>query len=319
MYARYVELAPMKNQEAQTIKASLMQHWVYRHGKPRTALSDQAKNIDGEVMRNLCNALEIEKKHSSPYHPEGDGMAERAIQTIKSMLRCVLEEEDVSVYKWPDALQQVAFLFNASSCISTGMSPYEVMYGDKPDLPITIMTSSYENDARINRREYCEELKCKLESTWNEVGQKMKVEKEKRAMYYNQGKQNKPAEKGDLVYIKDNARSHCLAPKFVGPFEVLWRRGPNIKVKLHENKEKVVHLNNCKIVKDSNYEIYADTAEPTTVMPSNDQFLTEDDAGVPDGNAFDAGDEAEELELSIAVHTTAAYTARPVWRELKYK
>ena len=191
------------------------------------------------------------------------------------------------------------------------MSPYEVMYGDKPDLPITIMTSSYENDARINRREYCEELKCKLESTWNEVGQKMKVEKEKRAMYYNQGKQNKPAEKGDLVYIKDNARSHCLAPKFVGPFEVLWRRGPNVKVKLHENKEKVVHLNNCKIVKDSNYEIYADTAEPTTVMPSNDQFLTEDDAGVPDGNAFDAGDEAEELELSIAARRTPRQRTQP--------
>ena len=75
MFSRYVELVPMKNQEAPTIKAALMQNWIYRHGLFNTALSDQAKNIDGETMKQLCVALNVSKKHSSPYHPEGDGMA----------------------------------------------------------------------------------------------------------------------------------------------------------------------------------------------------------------------------------------------------
>ena len=143
MFSRYVELVPMKNQEAPTIKAALMQNWIYRHGLFSTALSDQAKNIDGETKRRLCNALNVSKKHSSPYHPEGDGMAERAIQTVKSMLRCVLDEEDVSAYRWPDLLQQVAFLFNASVGVSTGTSPFEIMYGYKPELPLTLMRNSH--------------------------------------------------------------------------------------------------------------------------------------------------------------------------------
>ena len=93
-------------------------------------------------------------------------MAERAIETVKTTIRCVLQEENVSKYRWPDVLQQVAFLFNASKCSSTGLTPYEVMYGEKPVLPLTIMQSSTEGTTTIKEREYVEELKAKLEDTW---------------------------------------------------------------------------------------------------------------------------------------------------------
>ena len=253
MYSRYIELIPMANQEAITLKVSLLQNWIYRHGKPKVALSDQAKNVDGEVMRKLCESLEIDKKHSSPYHPEGDGMAERAIQTVKSLLRCVLEEEEVSVYKWPDLLQQVAFVFNASTSVSTGKSPHEVMYGDAPNLPLTIMTNSHEGDTRLNTKTYCEELRCRLDQIWREVGDRLQVQKQKQAEYYNTGKKDKVVDKGDLVYIKDLTRANCLSPKFVGPFKVMWRKGPNVKVMLSANKEKVIHLNNCKVITESQF------------------------------------------------------------------
>ena len=254
MYSRYIELVPMVNQEAVTLKASLMQNWVYRHGKPKVALSDQAQNIDVEVMRGMCEALNIRKMHSSPYHPEGDGIAERAIQSVKSLLRCALEESDVSVYKWPDLLQQVAFVFNASISVGTGKSPYEVMYGDTPELPLTIMTNSHEKTPTVNTKTYCEELKSKLETIWKDVSQEISRQKKSQAQYYNEGKKEKPVEEGDYVYVKDNARPHCLSPKYVGPYKVLWKKGANVKIQLNDNKNKVIHLNNCKIVKESKYE-----------------------------------------------------------------
>ena len=112
MYLQYIEIAPMKDQEAPTRKAALLQHWIYRHGKFQTALSDQARNVDGNTVRKLCEQLSIEKKHSSLYHPDGDAMAERAIETVKTTIQCVLQEENVSKYRWPDVLQQEAFQFN---------------------------------------------------------------------------------------------------------------------------------------------------------------------------------------------------------------
>ena len=221
MFSRYVELVPMKNQEAPTIKAALMQNWIYRHGLFNTALSDKAKNIDGETIKQLCVALNVSKKHSSPYHPEGDGMAERAIQTVKSMLRCVSDEKDVSAYRWPDLLQQVAFLFNSSLGVSTGASPFEIMYGYKPELPPTIMRNSYEPDAKVSSKTFVEELRNKLSGTWKAVGETIEKEKEKRNHYYNRNTRDILAEEGDFVYLKDHARSHSLSPKFKGPYRIL--------------------------------------------------------------------------------------------------
>ena len=38
---------------------------------PKGLLTYQAHNIDGTAIRALCEELRIEKRHSSPYHPQG--------------------------------------------------------------------------------------------------------------------------------------------------------------------------------------------------------------------------------------------------------
>ena len=81
----------MKDQHATTIKSAIHDAWVHCHG--RHAVSDQAWNVDGEVMNELCEQLGIKKRRSSPYHLEGDGQAERSVQTVKALIRCVCAEE----------------------------------------------------------------------------------------------------------------------------------------------------------------------------------------------------------------------------------
>ena len=75
----------MKNQEARTIKDALINQWIYRYGNPKIAVSDQAKNIDGEVVNALRTELGIEKRRSSPHHPEGEGQAEHSVQMVKTI------------------------------------------------------------------------------------------------------------------------------------------------------------------------------------------------------------------------------------------
>ena len=271
MYSRYIEIAPMKDREAPTIKAALLQHWIYRHGKFQTALSDQARNVDESTVRKLCEQLNIEKKHSSSYHPEGDGMAERAIGTVKTTIRCVLQEENVSKYRWPDVLQQVAFLFSASKCSSTGLTPYEVMYGEKPVLPLTIMQSSTEGTTTIKEKEYVEELKAKLEDTWEKVGERIVTEKEKRAKFYNAGKRTKNAVEGDFVYVKNQRRCSSLDPLYLGPYKVIWRREHNVKILVGDSKTQVVHLNNCKVMpKTEIVTVPVDISQPPANEPNID-------------------------------------------------
>ena len=102
LFSKYTEAVAMPDQEASTILTALERGWFYRHGFPITLLSDQGRNVDGSLIREACKKWGIRKIHSSPYHPQGDGEAERGIQTFKQTMRCLLAEKQMERTAWPD-------------------------------------------------------------------------------------------------------------------------------------------------------------------------------------------------------------------------
>ena len=107
-FSKYVEAVPMKDQTAQSVTEALESEWFLRHGYPLAVLSDQGQNVDGCLVRQLCQHLGIEKLHSTPYHPQGDGEAERGIQSFKQTMRCLLAENNMSRTEWPRLLRECA-------------------------------------------------------------------------------------------------------------------------------------------------------------------------------------------------------------------
>ena len=90
IFSKYVELAAMKDQYATTIKDALRRSWVHRHGAFNIAVSDRARNV--EVVNEFCHEIGAEKRRSSP---EGDGLAERSIQSVKTLIRCLEAERNL--------------------------------------------------------------------------------------------------------------------------------------------------------------------------------------------------------------------------------
>ena len=129
IFTRYVELVPMQEQKAVNIGDSFMSCWVYRHGLPRILISDGGRNVNGDLIRHMCMDLGIEKRNSSPYHPEGNGMAERMIGTVKQIMRCLLEERQLPKSGWPSLLPEVQFTCNYLRNQSTGLSPHQLVFG----------------------------------------------------------------------------------------------------------------------------------------------------------------------------------------------
>ena len=85
------------------------QGWIYRgHGVPLKILSDQGSSIDGVQFRELCRSLGVEKKRTTPYHPEADGMAERNIGMVKQVIRCLQLDRRLSKESWPSLLTEVS-------------------------------------------------------------------------------------------------------------------------------------------------------------------------------------------------------------------
>ena len=221
----------MKNQEADTICKALTNYWIYRHGKPRIAVSDQAKNIDGTMVHQLCDKLGIEKRRSSPYHPEGNGQAERSVQTVKMRARCVINEGSIPKYDWPSVMQKIVFCINTTINDSTKYSPYQIMYGDVLTRDSSICGPQVSRDTgSIELEEIMEESRAEVVRIWQDVAQNLNRAKETYKSRYNQGRKQEDVRIGDLAYIKVQQRL-MLDPAYDGPYEVVRIMHPNIQIR----------------------------------------------------------------------------------------
>ena len=109
LFTRYVELQPLKDQEASSILGAFEQGWIYRcHGMPRIVPTDKGANMDGSTFRKFCQNAGVNKRRTTPYHPQCDGMAERNIGLVKQVIRCLQEDRHLSKGSWPGLLTEVS-------------------------------------------------------------------------------------------------------------------------------------------------------------------------------------------------------------------
>ena len=105
---------------------------------PSRLHSDQGGEFENQTIRQLNKLLSIEKSRTTPYHPQSNGACERMNQTLLKMLR-TLSESDKSC--WPDSVNKLIHAYNCSPHSSTGYSPFFLMFGREPKLPIDLMIS----------------------------------------------------------------------------------------------------------------------------------------------------------------------------------
>ncbi|VDI12064.1 Hypothetical predicted protein [Mytilus galloprovincialis] len=60
-FTKWVEFYALPNQNAQTVATTLTDNFISRFGCPSMIHSDQGKNLDGNLFRELCSLLEIPK------------------------------------------------------------------------------------------------------------------------------------------------------------------------------------------------------------------------------------------------------------------
>lgn len=92
--------------------------------------------MNGSIINRLCETLRIEKRKSSPYHPQGNSTSERTIGTVKSRVRSMLSSRKLSVYDWDLVLQEAMLYINNQANDSTKYSPFMLMFGSNGRTPV---------------------------------------------------------------------------------------------------------------------------------------------------------------------------------------
>ena len=134
-FTRYAQAFVTTSQTAIVVAQTLYKEYFVHYGWPDKLHSDQAGNFESKVVAELCKIAQVQKIRTTPYNPKGNAQCEKFNQTLLSMIG-TLEPGDKA--KWQQWVPTLTHAYNCTRCESTGFSPYYLMYGRLPRLPIDI-------------------------------------------------------------------------------------------------------------------------------------------------------------------------------------
>jgi transposase InsO family protein len=129
-FSRWVEAVPLKTMDAASCTEALVSAWISRFGVPATITSDRGAQFCSELWDILCRRLGIRHTTTTAYHPQANGMVERAHRQLKDSLQAWLAGD-----KWPEHLPWVLLGLRAAPKDSSGISSAELVYGVPLTLP----------------------------------------------------------------------------------------------------------------------------------------------------------------------------------------
>ena len=111
-----------------------MDQIVRLHGIPKTIISDRGTLFVARFWEQMQLALGTKLIRSSAYHPQTDGQTERVNQILEDMLRaCVIHYDK----NWDKCLALAEFSYNNSYQSSLKMAPFEALYGQRCQTPLS--------------------------------------------------------------------------------------------------------------------------------------------------------------------------------------
>ena len=128
VFTKYVMAVPLRSSDAVTIAQAFLDRWCNVFGFPYHLHTDQGSNLTGELWKDLCCHLRIERTRTTAYRPQANGQNERTNRTIVQLLRTTQEHHE----DWYRRISHVCFAYNSSAHVVTGFTPHYLMFGSEP-------------------------------------------------------------------------------------------------------------------------------------------------------------------------------------------
>ena len=248
-FTRYAQAFPSKTQTALATAKLLWNNFILHYGFPSKIITDQGRNFESELIDHLCQLAGVQKLRTSPYHPQTNGQCERFNGTLLNMLGTLTQEQKKD---WKSHVPALVHAYNCTRNAATGFSPYFLLFGREPRLPVDVEFGLQRGGQRGSPGEssYISQLRRRLNFAHRKARHMAQRQQARHRGLYDLKCRGAVLSVGDLVLEKQTAwrGRHKIQDRWEsGEYQVVGQPTPGVPVytvkSLSGGKTKVLHRN----------------------------------------------------------------------------
>ena len=192
---------------------------VRLHGIPCCIVSDRDVRFTSSFWKTLWRLMGTTLQFSTSFHPQTDGQTEVTNRTMGNILRCLVQENSTS---WDELLPRATFAYNASEHRATGYSPFHILTGRNPNLPVDLIPLP--NTGPISTEAIT--FATDLAALHRQVYDRLTTYNTKIKSTVDEHRHLHEFQVGDMVMVRlrpelyAHENAHKLYPRAAGPFQV---------------------------------------------------------------------------------------------------
>jgi hypothetical protein len=133
---RWPEAFAVPDHTCGKIASLLYTQIICRYGPPKELLSDRGTNFLSKLVSKVCDLFDVHTLHTTAYHPACNGLTERTNGILGKILSKLATNKPDT---WDEHLPAALFASRVTPSSVTKFSPFELMYGRRPRLPIDVL------------------------------------------------------------------------------------------------------------------------------------------------------------------------------------
>ena len=138
-FTHYVVFHPSPKNDATNALNVLFCHWIVKFGIPDILVTDNGNEYINGEFPHFCRTYIVQFKPRTLYAPWSNGLVENSDRQLNTFLQTV---SDTQYNTWSQKVKIFPFAFNSQVRTNMNLSPYEMVFGQKPKQPIMFHLSS---------------------------------------------------------------------------------------------------------------------------------------------------------------------------------
>lgn len=242
--SKYAIAVALPDTTAISTAKALVHHVILKYGISEEIVSDNGSNFISDTLREVNKLLKIRRTFTTAYRPQSN-QVERFHKTLANFLKTFIQKEQD---RWCEYLDFALFAYNNSHNVSTGFSPFELVFGRTSKLPTEIIRREV---PIYNYDNYAKELRYRLK-TYHDLAKENIIKlKENNKKHYDKGRSKSflQLQTNDLVLMLKSKKKYKFENPYEGPYRIEKVLSPTVVLIKKGNKTIKTNTERLKLAK----------------------------------------------------------------------